>query len=208
MFLHHTNFSSTDQTLSPHTKRLPHVAVHSSLPSVYIHSPTWKVHSCYKQQTINYHKCSRLVAGGTQASLSCDQGHALLGTWTIGNLDYWELGMQSSSSDVIYKFFWGLCLMENLSVSGHWNWGHSIDSHLFVQVQYCIAGNFWGRKLSQIGEKYDLCSVDCSFVPHQRMPCPKIRGENSHKTAKFANIFFCQKFPAIRYSETIPIPAF
>ena len=112
-FLHHTNFSSTDKTLSPHPKRLPHVAVHSSLPSVYIHSPTWKVHSCYKQQTINYHKCSRLVRSrGTQASLSCDQGHALLGTWTIGNLDYWELGVQSSYSDVIYKFFWGPCLIE------------------------------------------------------------------------------------------------
>ena len=110
------------------------------------------------------------------------------GSCTTGNLDYWELGVQSSSSDVIYKFFWGLCLMENLSVSGHWNWGHSIDSHLFVQVQYRIAGNFWGRKLSQIGEKYDLCSVDCSFVPHQRMPCPQ--KPQNHKICKH---FFLSK---------------
>ena len=52
---------------------------------------------------------------------------------------------------------------------------------LLVLSCYRIEGNFWGRKLSQIGEKMifvDKTFVDCSFLPRQRTPRPKFHGEN------------------------------
>jgi len=39
------------------------------------------------------------------------------------------------------------------------------------------SGNFWGRKLSQIGEKYSFMEktfADCLLVPCQRKPHPQI----------------------------------
>ena len=65
-----------------------------------------------------------------------------------------------------------------------------------------MAGNFRGRKLSQIGKKYDFCGENF----HRLLACavlkdptpPKFHGENfmnSHKTAKFAKVFSLKSFP-------------
>ena len=60
---------------------------------------------------------------------------------------------------------------------------------------YRIAENFWGRKLSRIGENTIFAEktfTDCSLLQHQRTPRPKFCGENfriySHKTTKFVKV--------------------
>ena len=57
--------------------------------------------------------------------------------------------------------------------------------YLLYHVQYCIAENFQGRKLSRIA---CLC-------PHQRMPRPQISHRKLLRIAKFANVFSLESFP-------------
>jgi len=59
-----------------------------------------------------------------------------------------------------------------------------------------------GRKLSQIGENtifVEKTFVDCSLLLCQRTPHPKFHSSktfaNSHKTAKFAQVFSLKSFP-------------
>ena len=78
---------------------------------------------------------------------------------------------------------WPKYAMEQYSIST-WDWriyhdlalqnldGRTVMIHLekfyFVMIyMYLIAGNFRGRKLSQIGEKYKFCIAECSLVQLQ-----------------------------------------
>ena len=61
---------------------------------------------------------------------------------------------------------------------------------------YRIAGNFWGRKLSQIGEKYDFCWEIfrglLSFAAPKDATLPNFTQKtftNTHKTTKFTKVF-------------------
>ena len=68
-----------------------------------------------------------------------------------------------------------------------------------------IAGNFQGRKLSCIGEKYDFCEENF----HGLLPsaAPTYCGEtlvNSHITVKFAKVFSFKSFPL--YSTSLVKP--
>ena len=61
---------------------------------------------------------------------------------------------------------------------------HSFWQVLTVWNHYHIVGNFRGRKLSQIGGKYDFCGENfCRLLAllGQKMPCPKFCGENFHE---------------------------
>ena len=65
-----------------------------------------------------------------------------------------------------------------------------------VHIYIRIAGNFWGRKLSQIGEKDDIhgknfCGLLACAVPKDTTPpnFAKKTFTNSHKTAKFVKVF-------------------
>ena len=67
-----------------------------------------------------------------------------------------------------------------------------------LQVRYHIAGNFRKRKLSRIGEKYNLCGesfVNCSLCCAKGCHTPKFHRENFRKTTKFANVFSLKCFP-------------
>ena len=69
-------------------------------------------------------------------------------------------------------------------------------------MQYHIAGNFQGRKLSQTGEKDNFHGenfhrVLACAVPKDTTP-PNFAEKtfvNSHKTAKFSKVFFLKSFP-------------
>ena len=70
---------------------------------------------------------------------------------------------------------------------------------MYLSHEYRIAGNFQGRKLSRIGEKYDFHGeyfrglLTCA-VP--KMPHPQKKTyANSHKTAKFTKVFSFESFP-------------
>ena len=67
---------------------------------------------------------------------------------------------------------------------------------------YRIAGNFLGKKLSWICEKYDIhwekTFTDCSLLPHQRMAHPKIFWRKLSRIATKLWSFLPWKFPAIR----------
>ena len=56
-----------------------------------------------------------------------------------------------------------------------------------VYMSYCIAGNFWGRKLLRIGEKF----TEKTFA-------------NSHKTTKFMKVFSLKSFPLYCSYSTVP----
>ena len=64
---------------------------------------------------------------------------------------------------------------------------------------YRIAGNFRGRKLLQIGEKFSQkTSADCSLVPPKDAMPPnlaKTTSVNSYKTSNFAKVFSLESFP-------------
>ena len=71
---------------------------------------------------------------------------------------------------------------------------------------YRIAGNFRGRKLSRIGEKYNFRGENfrglLAFTMPKDTTLPNFTEKtfaNNHKTAKFCESFHPQKFPAIRY---------
>ena len=72
-----------------------------------------------------------------------------------------------------------------------------------------IAGNFGGRKLSRIGEKYDFrgknfCRLLTFAAPKDTMP-PNFAENtfaNSHKTARFAKVFSLESFPPYGTSFT------
>ena len=66
---------------------------------------------------------------------------------------------------------------------------------------YHTAGNFRGRKLSRIGEKYNFREktlwISCFAIPKDAT-CPNFAENtftNSHKTAKFVKVFFLESFP-------------
>ena len=65
---------------------------------------------------------------------------------------------------------------------------------------YCIAGNFRGRKLLQIGEKIftEKTFADCSLVPPKDAMPPNLAKTtfvNSYKTSNFAKVFSLESFP-------------
>ena len=69
-------------------------------------------------------------------------------------------------------------------------------------ITNCITGNFQGRKLPRIGEKYDFCSENFrALLAHAMLKdtMPPDFAEktfvNSHKTAKFASVFSLESFP-------------
>ena len=71
-------------------------------------------------------------------------------------------------------------------------------------MTYRIAGNFWERKLSRIGEKYDfLIAHFCSAKGATPQNFAEKTFVNNHKTVNFAKVFFLWKFPAtcIRYRK-------
>ena len=79
----------------------------------------------------------------------------------------------------------------------------------FWVVYYCIAGNFWGRKLLQIYEKYDFCVENfcrlLAFSPPKSTMLPNFVEKtfaNSYKTAKFARVFSFDSFPPYGMSST------
>ena len=66
-----------------------------------------------------------------------------------------------------------------------------------------IAGNFQGRKLSWIGEKYDFhrenfCRLLACAMPKDTTP-PNFEEKVSQITTKLRNYFLSRKFPAIWY---------
>ena len=68
--------------------------------------------------------------------------------------------------------------------------------------KYCIAGNFRGRELSRIGEKYHIRGENfhgllAFAAPKDGTPqnFMKKTFTNSHKTAKFAKVFPLENFP-------------
>ena len=70
------------------------------------------------------------------------------------------------------------------------------------EVSYRIAGNFRGRKLSRIGEKYDFRGENfrglLACVALKDAAPPNFAEKtfaNSHKTVKFAKVFFLESFP-------------
>ena len=68
---------------------------------------------------------------------------------------------------------------------------------------YRIAGNFQGRKLSWIGEKYNFrfCRLLACATPKDTTP-PNFEEKsfaNSHKTVNLLNFFLSRKFPTIWY---------
>ena len=75
--------------------------------------------------------------------------------------------------------------------------------HTYVNI-YCIAGNFWGRKLAnwrQIRDKYDCCeeTVRILLLSHQKMPFHQILQINitqisRHKTVKVTQVFSLESF--------------
>ena len=77
-----------------------------------------------------------------------------------------------------------------------WN-RNSIFTHI-----YRIAGNFRGRKLPQIGEKYDFCGENfrgllaCAALKDVTPPnFMEKTFANSHKTTKFMKVFSLESFP-------------
>ena len=77
---------------------------------------------------------------------------------------------------------------------------HSVSKDIYIK--YRIVGNCRGRKLPQIGEKYDFprekFRILLAFAaPKDAMP-PNFMEKtfaNSHKTEKFAKVFFLESFP-------------
>jgi len=68
--------------------------------------------------------------------------------------------------------------------------------------KYRIAGNFRGRKLSRIGEKYDFHGENFSqiarFATRKDAIPPNFAEKtfaNSHKTVKFTKVFSLESFP-------------
>ena len=66
---------------------------------------------------------------------------------------------------------------------------------------YRIVGNFRGRKLSRIGEKYNFCRENfhglLAFATPKDATPPNFAEKtftNSHKTAKFAEVFSLESF--------------
>ena len=64
------------------------------------------------------------------------------------------------------------------------------------------SGNFRGRKLSQIGEKYgfrgeNFCRLLACAVPKETTPSNFVEKTfvNSHKTVKFVKVFSLESFP-------------
>ena len=66
-------------------------------------------------------------------------------------------------------------------------------------LQYCIAGNFRGRKLSQIDNfcEENFCGLArlCSTKGRHSPNFAEKTFTNSHKTAKFTKIFSLESFP-------------
>ena len=61
-----------------------------------------------------------------------------------------------------------------------------------------IAGNFWGRKLPRIGEKYDFRRENSQIVCFCCAMLPNFAEKtcaNSYKTAKFTKVFSLESFP-------------
>ena len=86
------------------------------------------------------------------------------------------------------------------SLLPHWLWN-----------LYYIARNFQGRKLSQIGEKYDFAEKtfrDCSLVPCQRTPCLPISCRKLSQIAtKLWNLrktFSFESFLLYKYTSCTP----
>ena len=73
---------------------------------------------------------------------------------------------------------------------------------MYSIVEYRIAGNFRGRKLSRIGEKYDFrrenfrgllaCAAPKDATP---LNFAEKTFTNSHKTVKFSKVFSLESFP-------------
>ena len=107
-----------------------------------------------------------------------------------------------------------------LAVNSHWFWilqSHmllfklcmflcALDVHVILtRSKYHIAGNFRGRKLSWIGEKYDFCRENfrgllACAVPKDRVyHAPKFCRENLRKkptkTIIFVKVFSLESFP-------------
>ena len=68
-------------------------------------------------------------------------------------------------------------------------------------IRYSIAGNFQGRSLSQIREKYDFCRENfCGLLACTAKGChtpnfiKKKTFANGHKTSKFAQVFSLKSF--------------
>ena len=66
-----------------------------------------------------------------------------------------------------------------------------------LQLLYRIAGNFRGRKLSRIGEKYDFRGLLAFAMPKDTTPPNFVEKTftDNHKTAKFAKVFSLESFP-------------
>ena len=86
---------------------------------------------------------------------------------------------------------------------------HQAISYLINFCSYRIVGNFWGRKRSQICEKYDFHGenfADCSLLLHQRMPLPNFAEKtfaDSNKTAKFSPSKVSRTMQCFWYSSFI-----
>ena len=87
---------------------------------------------------------------------------------------------------------------------------HHITSHNHTGLSfkrkrifsYRIAGNFWGGKLSWLGEKYNYALktfVDCSLLLHQRTSCaPNFTEKTSQIVTKLQNLW---KFSLLKVSR-------
>ena len=88
---------------------------------------------------------------------------------------------------------WGWCLMVMI---------HSLCWLLIGVLNYLIPGNFWGKKLSWIGEKYDFRRENfwglLTFTaPKDAMPPNFVEKTfaNNHKTVIFMKVFSLKSFP-------------
>ena len=101
------------------------------------------------------------------------------------------------------KFSMSVCPVASSKISArpgtNFNWSLIIKP---IRLNYRIAGNFRGRKLSWIGEKYDFRGENfhgllACAAPKDATP-PNFTEKtftNSHKTAKFAKVFSLESFP-------------
>ena len=78
---------------------------------------------------------------------------------------------------------------------------HQLEGNAPIHPQYRIVGNYRGRKLSGISTIFtEKTFTDCSLLLCQRMLRPqivrrKLLHKYSHKTARFAKVFFLKSFP-------------
>ena len=99
---------------------------------------------------------------------------------------------------IMYARHMWFCGLHNNHMTGMTGFGYDLTA-----VSYRIAGNFRGRKLSQIGENPII--AEKTFVLTFAVPkdtTPQFRGENFHIWPQILEIresFLPRKFSAIRY---------